>query len=390
MYYGLRWLARPTLRRSVAFGAVLALAISAKYNCLFLIPGLALVAIARVALAPKPRRMIRRLPGAGLLLVTALVAFVVLWATFLFDTGAMRFQAMFAPGFGPWEKLPAALVETPIPMPSLFLGVLFLATRAGAGYPVYLNGQIRPHGFRLYFPEALLVKQSLGFLTALASAIVALAVIRPRPRLRAAALLLPSIFYFVVAMMATYQLGIRHLLAILPLLYVLIAMVLSRGRRVVWLMVVMLVSAVETAAVHPDYVSYFNIAAGGARQGERYLIDSNLDWGQDLWRLSQWLRTSDAARGQPIALRVFNDHEPPLSQLGIDPALTKAPLEPRRGLLAISKNVTHRLHGASVEPDGKMLLGEDYSWLANYPVVHRVGESIDVYDLDHPLTPERR
>jgi hypothetical protein len=144
-------------------------------------------------------------------------------------------------------------------------------------------------------------------------------------------------------------------------------------------------SAIETAAVHPDYVSFFNIAAGGARNGERYLIDSNLDWGQDLCRLSQWLRTSDLARGRPIALRVFGDHDPPLSQLGIDPALTKVPLEPRRGLLAISKNVKHRLHGAIVEPNGTMVLGEDYSWLAGYPVIAHVGDSIDVYDLDHPL-----
>src|SRR5439155_4033772 len=140
-----------------------------------------LAAAARVALARRPWRMFQRLPGPGLLLVMGLVAFVVLWGTFLFDTGAMRFQAMFAPGFGPWVKLPPAVVETPVPMPSLFLGVLFLATRAGAGYPVYLNGHIRPHGFRLYFPEALAVKETLGFLIALVSSFGVLAMARPRP-----------------------------------------------------------------------------------------------------------------------------------------------------------------------------------------------------------------
>jgi hypothetical protein len=44
----------------------------------------------------------------------------------------------------------------------------------------------------------------------------------------------------------------------------------------------------ETLAAFPNYVAFFNAAAGGSRGGIRFLGDSNLDWGQDLKLLAQW------------------------------------------------------------------------------------------------------
>jgi hypothetical protein len=41
--------------------------------------------------------------------------------------------------------------------------------------------------------------------------------------------------------------------------------------------------------VHPNYLGYFNELAGGPSGGWRYLVDSNLDWGQDLRALKQWM-----------------------------------------------------------------------------------------------------
>ena len=39
----------------------------------------------------------------------------------------------------------------------------------------------------------------------------------------------------------------------------------------------------------PDHLAYFNQVVGGPRQGHHYLVDSNLDWGQDLKRLKAWM-----------------------------------------------------------------------------------------------------
>jgi hypothetical protein len=51
-------------------------------------------------------------------------------------------------------------------------------------------------------------------------------------------------------------------------------------------------------------------------------------------------------------------------------------------LIAVSANVKHRLQGAEMSEDGTITLGEDYSWLEKYPLVKRIGTTIEVYDLD--------
>ena len=41
--------------------------------------------------------------------------------------------------------------------------------------------------------------------------------------------------------------------------------------------------------VAPHYLAYFNELAGGPANGFKELVDSNLDWGQDLKNLKLWL-----------------------------------------------------------------------------------------------------
>jgi hypothetical protein len=40
---------------------------------------------------------------------------------------------------------------------------------------------------------------------------------------------------------------------------------------------------------YPFYIPYFNELVGGPKNGYKYLIDSNFDWGQDAKRLKQFL-----------------------------------------------------------------------------------------------------
>ena len=50
-----------------------------------------------------------------------------------------------------------------------------------------------------------------------------------------------------------------------------------------------ILGVVETIGFWPHYLAYFNIVAGGPRHGYRRLVDSSLDWGQDLSELKRWL-----------------------------------------------------------------------------------------------------
>jgi hypothetical protein len=381
LYYGLRFIARPSTKRAAIAGAALALAICCKFSCLLLLPALILIAIARIVLSPGRAVMFRRLfqPRRAVLLIA--VGFLVTWAVYGFAVNPMRQQAMLV--HEPvWTRIPEVIREQPIPMPSFWLGQLFLASRAGSsGQTTYLNGQISFTGWTAYFPEALAVKEPVGFLLALLAAVIIFSVVKRRRHvLLSAALLIPILLFFAASMHSRYQLGIRHLLPILPLMYLFAVSQFVRIQRTGLLLPLMLLAWMETAWIHPDYLAFFNFACGGPTRGDRYLLDSNLDWGQDMARLATWLKSADAG-GKPYSIRCSYVTARELHELGLDPASLTAP---PHGLFAISKNVEHRFE--SVERDeiapGGIHLGEDYSWLSRYPVVKRIGYSIDVYDLD--------
>src|SRR3990172_12166936 len=62
-----------------------------------------------------------------------------------------------------------------------------------------------------------------------------------------------------------------------------------------------------TLSIFPHYLSYFNEVAGGPQAGYQHLVDSNLDWGQDLPALKDWI---DARRPENLHLGFFGTAYP--------------------------------------------------------------------------------
>jgi hypothetical protein len=63
-----------------------------------------------------------------------------------------------------------------------------------------------------------------------------------------------------------------------------------------------------TAIIHPHYLAYFNWASGGPDRMPPHLIDSNLDWGQDLVGLREWWQKT--IPGEPLGLVYFGQINP--------------------------------------------------------------------------------
>ncbi len=106
-------------------------------------------------------------------------------------------------------------------------------------------------------------------------------------------LLIPPACYFAASLVSRSNAGERHLLPLYPYLFVFTAAVLLAAPLPKWRGIVAaamgLLLIVETGSVHPHYLAFFNALAGGPIGGKQYLVDCNLDWGQDVKNLKQYL-----------------------------------------------------------------------------------------------------
>jgi 4-amino-4-deoxy-L-arabinose transferase-like glycosyltransferase len=184
-----------------------------------------------------------------------------------------------------------------------FDGLAVLKAHSEAGHASYFLGEVSTRGWLLYFPVAFLVKTPLPTLLILAMAALAGWGERRTPEGQATAwneetvlwLSMPAAVFFFLPILGGLDIGVRYLIPSLPFLFVLAGRVArwSRPSPVVAraLVVGLLVWLASVSfAAHPDYLPYFNEVAGGSEGGERFLADSNLDWGQDLPRLAEWFR----------------------------------------------------------------------------------------------------
>ena len=283
-----RFLERPSSRLAAAMGLALGAALLTKFSALLLLPILVILATVRVATSP---RLAARVAG-GVAAAFA-IAWIAIWAGYGF-----RWSAVADPGYRlEWESVkqnPAvAWAKDAHALPEAYLfGIAY--TASGAQYRLaFLNGEESVTGRWLYFPEAFLLKTPPAVL-ALLVWMLADGIARARGvSYRGAFLALPVVVYLALSMTGNLNIGHRHLVPVYPLLHVGIGSLArplgSSRRRAYALAALVLGSAVSFALATPRYLSYFNVLAGGPSGGWRYLVDSNIDWGQDLPGLRAWM-----------------------------------------------------------------------------------------------------
>ena len=137
--------------------------------------------------------------------------------------------------------------------------------------------------------------------------------------------------------------------------------------------------------IWPHYLAYFNELAGGPRNGYRSLVDSNLDWGQELRKLKRWLREREIE--EPINLCYFGMADPRFYQIRHVKMPGGYELEPpfgrknsfsrafRPGYLAISATALQGVYQSSA------LRQAWRSFLRDARPVGTVGHSVFIYYL---------
>jgi hypothetical protein len=205
----------------------------------------------------------------------------------------------------------------------------------------------------------------------------------PRPRLpgRETVLLLayPVLLLMLLSISSGRQLGTRALLSAVPLVWLFAAANIGRAGPARWpggLAAAALVGTLATSLLaYPDYLSHFNVLAGGSRQGHRYASESNLDIGQDLVKLARYLEPLEP-NGSHVQLLYFGSVDPAL--YGIDYEVPEGGLEP--GLLAVSVSLYHM--GYPMYDRGVLKRVGPVTVVGLGAPIAEIGGSIHVYRID--------
>jgi len=287
------------------------------------------------------------------------------------------------------------------PYSQYLLGFLMVSSHTTGGHTTYFFGELGTH-WPDYFVFAYLLKEPLAAqilfyfsVLLLVISIVRISLNRTRKKdqpknqywLRKNAVFLGyaflSLLVFGMASANKLQLGIRYILPIFPFLYMFTAIMLGEFAKeldkkkmiaLYWantgILVILLGWFISSNIMtFPSYLPYFNELLGGPKEGWKYMVDSNVDWGQDLIRLKQFMDQKNIAEinvdyfgGGDLDYYLGGRWKP----WGYD-------RKPGTGWFAISASA---IQWNALNPPDK----GNYHWLTdNYTPVDFVGNSILVY-----------
>ena len=317
------------------------LACVAKFNAGLLLPMMVVMALVR-ARAAAPWEFAGRTLATprgkfgAIALATfgqGLVAVLVIWASFGFRYSAANPLLPAAGHFiRPWAITLANIggvhaeiirrLATGHVLPEAYLyGYSFVIEMSGFR-AAFLDGAYSYTGWVRFFPLAFLYKSTLPLL--LGCLAVAGAAGQRWRRSAAWAAVRGDLYavtpllvlfggYWLVSLGTHLNIGQRHILPTYPVLFIFLGWLgrwLTLRRPLALLAVVLLLGwqVREAVWIYPHYLAYFNPIAGGPENGHRHLVDSSLDWGQDLPGLKTWLDRE--THGEPVYLSYFGAGEP--------------------------------------------------------------------------------
>jgi len=444
-YFFVRFLKNPTSKNVILSGIFLGLAELTKVSAILLFPLFGLFVIIYALTKQKSKEDIRSISAFKWQTLfeyilkfsgSVLVCFALIWSLYAWNTINMPSHTLVdsANLYLSQKNIPAEFAHALIvntsggvflkPFSQYFLGVAMIFARVESGNPHYFLGTVTMDPSPWYFPTIFILKETLPFLLLLLLTtfytvyrigknsaekrsttfftFLAHSFQNRTPQYLMFAFIL---LYASVSITGKLNIGFRHLFPILPLLYLLIAKTVfdffkrhynnKATRKILSIMIsgtILYVMAIPVLA-YPNYLSYFNIAAGGHLNGYKYVTDSNYDWGQDLKRLASFVELHNRCKAGEMTLGegkecAITENYPPIDKIRVDYFGGSNPAyylgdkyiswwdqrDPEPGWYAIS-SFFYQESIYKQKPVG----AKDYSWLQNITPVRRAGDSIFIY-----------
>ena len=364
---------RVTLIHLVATGSALGVLFTTKLIAFFILPTFLVLGIFR-STDPWSLHFFKRsitqkwqksLALIGVVLILGVCIIGAIWAVYGFEFRDSWGDKVFSSGEMGAHRMSTSILNWAsrhrVMPEGYLLAVDMMLTAKNTGY---LRGETSYEGWWWYFPYALLVKTPIPtlicFLFGFGVGVVQLTRLRgelsanmPQNALEWIGLTLSAFFYMGIVMISSYNVGIRLILAMYPCLISLVGLsipYLKKSKIFRYAICVLLAWLLFTFVYQSrDPLAYFNEFAGGSKNGYKHLVDSNLDWGQDLPLLAQYLQKRE---DQEVWLQYFGSVHP--SSYNIDsrqivmpyaePQSTDVLLDPLSGGLYVV-SLTHLFGG---------------------------------------------
>ncbi len=429
-YYLYHWLRAPTQRNLWVFGIVFGLALLAKFSTFLLIPIYGLV-ILIWALAQQQKKLfwITKYIGGfifALIIAYSVVGTVYAYHVWNYQPEKQQIDTAFILstfGFKPLVDFNVLLSGTPYirAWGQYLLGLLMVVQRSSGGNTTYYLGDISAEGARLYFPVVYLIKEPLAYVLMVLFGLFLtlghcvrhcreqsikywwrdfIGLIKNNPA--EMGMILIILVYWTFSIRSRLNIGVRHILPTIPFIYALTARQIAawikgniterisdyrgfwqllglywgRIKRSVLIALLFFWAILTVLFVYPSFLTYFNEIAGGPDNGQEWVVDSNLDWGQDISRLARFIEKNNI---KGIKMDYF-------SGAPAEYYIKTAKIEsfnreiPQKGWLAVSATI---YMGACKGDKIPCSYSERaYAWLDQYKPVIKIGYSIFVYKIE--------
>jgi hypothetical protein len=260
----------------------------------------------------------------------------------------------------------------PVPLPAEFVqGIDTQKRDFERGLPSYLCGEWSDHGWRRYYCYVLILKEPIGIWCLAGLTLFATIFYRQfnSAWYHEIIVLLPMLIVFgFICSQNGFSIHPRYIIPVLPFLYIFISKTaLSlHYRKTIFVLLITgccLWIVGSSLLFYPHSMSYFNELAGKPQNWSKYLLGSNIDWGQDFYELKNWCEKYPEKK--PRYISVESAMSPDKHNIEHD---GNVPETPENGWILISVNLLNDQT-------------EKYKWLKKYEPIGMIGYSIWIYQV---------
>lgn len=335
VYLFLRYLEKPTQKNLILIGVAFGVSAATKFSALLLIPFFIILSVFYAKF--KKNQLAKPLSRLLLNLILIVIVGFVLIVTPIYYFNIYNYNPQQQAtdtkiiltelyGDNALTKSVVWLSDKPVLRiyGNYLLGLTIISQRVSAIGNIYFLDELKKSAGISYFPIIYVIKEPLPWLVMLGAAILMTFRKRnwennaiskfanwARNNFTEFSMLLWVVIYWAITLNSHLQIGVRHLLPIYPFVILLVASQAVKIKQKLILnfgLPILLIWYITDAFVaYPNYIPYYSEIVGGSTNGYKYAVDSNLDWGQDLKRLSQWAKDNNIEK---IEIDYFGWNDP--------------------------------------------------------------------------------